>query len=69
MVSITNPSVIASIAGTGAAIFMIGLGLFIEKTKEETKSSYFAHYFIPMMLLGIGMALYFMAGWMQDSLE
>ncbi len=37
MVSITDPSVIASIAGTGAAIFMIGLGLFIEKTKKKLK--------------------------------
>ena len=69
MVSITDPSVIAAIAGTGGAIFMIGFGLLIQKTKEGPKSSYFTHYFSPIFLLGIGIALYFMAGWLQDSLK
>lgn len=69
MVSITDSSVIAAIAGTGAGIFMLGFALLIQKTKEELKSSYFVHYFSSIFLLGIGSALYFTAVWLKDSLR
>lgn len=61
MVLIIDPSILSALAGTGGAIFMLGFGLLVQKAKEEIKNSYLIHYFTPILLLGLGATLFFMA--------
>lgn len=44
---------------TGAGLFMLGIGLLIEKVKTESEKSYFSHYFSSILLLIMGGILFF----------
>lgn len=55
MSQLMEPGIIAAIGG---AIFMLGLGLLIQKTKENSSHSYLKTYFSPFVFLVIGAALF-----------
>lgn len=48
-----------SIIATGAALFVGGCGILIEKRRTTPEGSYFAHYLSPFLLVGVGMFMFF----------